>query len=404
MTAVDRLVVNGNTIIGFFKRFSSATAQDVTFTWIEDDDSETEITYQNIKKYQDTLQNDFQNFKDDINTLLSSDDTALDTLQEMVDSIKDTKTKTEANTNDITANDAYVRIRSERADYCRRIENALMMSKSATYSTDKYLKWDNRLIAIGVGSDTSVYGVSGHFSVHVPATDTVIKGHSNVGDITVTDAGIKMEKWGSLYCEIEDNQSSDSKDANWHYVGYDSASGVMPENWILIASCNNDTETVRIAGQVLTTGRTIYPETCSDPVLGTDLQNVGGVIKDSANNIMIGKPIPIKRLGDVLINGFENNWAEYGNDWQCNISKDGFGIVVITGLVKDGDSGTDIGSLPDEYKPLGNRFLTIQQCSSEEYERFDVMEDGDIHCGTDGTRSGTNWMSINITYQARVEV
>jgi len=72
MTAVDRLVANGNSIISFLKTFSSPTADDVTFTWINDDDSTEDISFANIKKFQDMLENDLTNYKDNVNQKISN--------------------------------------------------------------------------------------------------------------------------------------------------------------------------------------------------------------------------------------------------------------------------------------------------------------------------------------------
>ena len=55
MTAVQRLVSNGNSIINFLKNFSSATAQDVSVDWVNDDDTVDTKTFANIKKFQDSL-------------------------------------------------------------------------------------------------------------------------------------------------------------------------------------------------------------------------------------------------------------------------------------------------------------------------------------------------------------
>ncbi len=102
MTAQDKLIANTYSIISFLRTFSSDTAQDVDFTWINDDDSTTDITFQNIKKYQDTLatdltnykdamNTDFTDFKDAINLLVGTDDESLDSLQEVIDMLKSNK-------------------------------------------------------------------------------------------------------------------------------------------------------------------------------------------------------------------------------------------------------------------------------------------------------------------------
>lgn len=55
MTALERLIANINSVIGFLETFSSSEAADVTFTYINDDDTEEDITFANIKKFQESV-------------------------------------------------------------------------------------------------------------------------------------------------------------------------------------------------------------------------------------------------------------------------------------------------------------------------------------------------------------
>ena len=55
MTAVERLVANGNAIIKFLKDFVSSEPKDVSIKWINDDESEEVSTFANIKKFQDSV-------------------------------------------------------------------------------------------------------------------------------------------------------------------------------------------------------------------------------------------------------------------------------------------------------------------------------------------------------------
>lgn len=48
MTALDRLTANGNSIIAFLSDFGQATPSQISYTWINDDDSEEVITHDNI--------------------------------------------------------------------------------------------------------------------------------------------------------------------------------------------------------------------------------------------------------------------------------------------------------------------------------------------------------------------
>jgi len=55
MTAVQRLVANGNSIINFLKNFSSNVAQDVGIEWLNDDGTVETKTFPNIQKFQDSV-------------------------------------------------------------------------------------------------------------------------------------------------------------------------------------------------------------------------------------------------------------------------------------------------------------------------------------------------------------
>jgi hypothetical protein len=55
MTVIEKLVLNGTNILNFLKNFSSATAQDVSVDWVNDDDTVDTKTFANIKKFQDSV-------------------------------------------------------------------------------------------------------------------------------------------------------------------------------------------------------------------------------------------------------------------------------------------------------------------------------------------------------------
>ena len=72
MTALDRLVANGNALIGAYKQFGSATAGTVSFVWIQDDDTEEIITFDNIVKFQSKITQQLTDAMTEINTLKDS--------------------------------------------------------------------------------------------------------------------------------------------------------------------------------------------------------------------------------------------------------------------------------------------------------------------------------------------
>lgn len=88
MTAQDRLIANSNSIISSLVAFSSDTPQDVSYTWINDDETTSVITYKNIVKFQQEAQTD-------LNVLLKNktdefDTTLIAKVEEMNKLISDT--------------------------------------------------------------------------------------------------------------------------------------------------------------------------------------------------------------------------------------------------------------------------------------------------------------------------
>jgi len=59
MTAMDRLVQNGNSIVKSLRDFSSPTPQDVTFDWVNDDNTTETVTYDNVKQYMNKAKIEF---------------------------------------------------------------------------------------------------------------------------------------------------------------------------------------------------------------------------------------------------------------------------------------------------------------------------------------------------------
>lgn len=133
--------------------------------------------------------------------------------------------------------------------------------------------------------------------------------------------------------------------------------------------------------------------------------NDGGVIRNLEGRVLCGKALQQTDLVSVLVNGYENDWVDYNTSWKAKISKDVNGVVTIVGLLTKGSQSTTIGYLPDEYKPLQGSLMFINQASGNKFERIDYYNNGQIYCGSDGTRDGdTSWVSINAVYKARVEV
>jgi len=317
MTSVDRLVANSNSIITTLRQFSETAEQDVVFTWINDDDSIEEVSYANITKFQKILNDKFGELKDDLEGEWS-----------------DYKAELELN--------------AQRADYCRRMEASATLSGSVTYSSDQFLRWENRIILMGVGSDASMYTTRGYLNLKVPATDTVIPAIGNAEDITVTDDGIQMKsKWGTLYYKLADNyDSADSADDAWVFVGYDSDTGVLPTNWISVAAFNLDRQVVAIAGHSVFKGRTIHPATVSDPLGAVDVQNVGGVLKDKNGDEVIGNVLMVSNDVNAIVSTDDDSAYNIVNV-SFVATKDNPHIMVVanTGHAQENDTDQDSGDI-----------------------------------------------------------
>ena len=302
MTAVDRLVSNCNSIVSTLKDFSDTTAKDVTFKWINNDDSISEVSYANIVKFQGSVDG-----------------------------------------------------RLERVDYCRRLENSITPSSTITYSEDEYLTWDNRLIAMGVGSDYGIYGANGYINLKIPAVDTVIKGYGNRDDVVVTEDGIPFSQWGSLYYIFEDGQDYNSIDDNWCYVGYDSNTGLIPTNWILVASVNENTEAVTVGNMIISRGRTVHPKLLSNPTNKSYVQSYTEERDFGSGDASILKTfdeVTIQKGKDIELNIFVPTRSNAGDDWG--------GLYINTNICVNGDwynlgnAGYDGGAMVDDASIIHN--------------------------------------------------
>ena len=113
------------------------------------------------------------------------------------------------------------------------------------------LNWTNRFIVIcnGYGSH---FTTNGYYDISMPGA-TTITGVGGAGNVTSTSSGVPLGGWQALYYILPIGSGNGSVAGNFRVASYTSAFA-LPENWILIAVCNGDDNTVRLG-----TGKTILP-------------------------------------------------------------------------------------------------------------------------------------------------
>ncbi|MCB9763649.1 MAG: hypothetical protein H6739_28025 [Alphaproteobacteria bacterium] len=112
------------------------------------------------------------------------------------------------------------------------------------------LRWSERFIAIGMGKGGS-FGY-GHVDIKQPKSD--IAGDAALGTKTISanDSGVVLGAWDALYAEHTPGGVNTA--VTFHLIYY-KAMLKVPANWILVAVCNGDDNTVRLGtGQILRAG------------------------------------------------------------------------------------------------------------------------------------------------------
>jgi hypothetical protein len=105
-----------------------------------------------------------------------------------------------------------------------------------------YIKWSYRFIAIPVGvTPTSIYG---HFNIFMPPVGTVIKGLYGVADFTVTEDGIFLGPWQSLWCDAPTTQEVYNNYPGFSIMNY-YGQGELPKNKIRVALNNADSDFIK---------------------------------------------------------------------------------------------------------------------------------------------------------------
>jgi len=125
-----------------------------------------------------------------------------------------------------------------------RAHNMMTGGGITTLDASYNLSWNQRFIIISAGRGAH-FASSGHFGAELPPVGTVVTGHGGNGNVTVNANGIPIPNWSTLYYELPIGSTSTSLAQNFRVVNYTSAF-VVPDNWIPIATRNNDRQKVLV--------------------------------------------------------------------------------------------------------------------------------------------------------------
>jgi len=93
---------------------------------------------------------------------------------------------------------------------------------------------------------------------------------------------------------------------------------------------------------------------------------------------------------------FQNSWVNYEGGFEvARFKKLRSGLVVLSGMVKNGTNDTTVFTLPERYRP-SERILMASSTYDDTYCRLDVTADGLVR----PLGSSNTWLSINISFLA----
>jgi len=138
---------------------------------------------------------------------------------------------------------------------------------------------------------------------------------------------VPLNSWSTLYYKWTDDDftrtTATSINDNWIFVIHrdDTKLDYIPDNYIKVAEIFNDSRSyLHMCGYRIHKGTLISPD--------TEWYYVGGNGVD-----------------------FENDWENYGGDWQVARYRRHNNIVFIQGLVKNGDVDKNVFTLPSYLAP-----------------------------------------------------
>jgi len=113
-----------------------------------------------------------------------------------------------------------------------------------TWDSNGYFNATKRFIVISNGRG-AFFSTNGYFDIIIPTSGTI----QGVGmaNVTATSAGVPFTDWQALYYILPIGSNNPSIASNFRIVYYTS-DVVVPDNWVLLAVNNLDTNTLSIAG------------------------------------------------------------------------------------------------------------------------------------------------------------
>lgn len=109
-----------------------------------------------------------------------------------------------------------------------------------TWSSSYYIRWTSRIIVMGAGRG-SHFSTNGCFLIYMPSVGATIARHNNTA-VTVTDAGIPLAAWETLYYLLPIGSGFDFSVSNFIIYRYDGngANFELPYNALPLFFKDND--------------------------------------------------------------------------------------------------------------------------------------------------------------------
>ena len=113
-----------------------------------------------------------------------------------------------------------------------------------TYDSNGYFNTTKRFVVTTNGRG-AFFSTNGYFDIIIPTSGT-IQG-VGIANVTATSAGIPVGVWNALYYILPIGSSNTSIASNFRII-HNINDLVIPDNWVLLATINSDTNTLSIAG------------------------------------------------------------------------------------------------------------------------------------------------------------
>jgi hypothetical protein len=106
--------------------------------------------------------------------------------------------------------------------------------------TGSQAKWSTRFLVMNNGKGT-YFSTNGWFDITMPTVGTAITGVGDAANVTVTASGIALTGWQSVYYILPIGGGSNSVDANFRVVNYNTTTTFhIPWYWVKVVQNNPD--------------------------------------------------------------------------------------------------------------------------------------------------------------------